>query len=174
MQTSVHLENKTEDFIKTEWDISMYMNRLPSTKMEVMILINNNFDQEVTKVVKDPKGNFIILEITVQKQRIILANIYGPNGDKPQFYKKLKQKIDEFETEKIIICGDWNVVLDSSLDTENYKTINNQNARSVVLSLLDNMDYMDAGRILNEDKKRFYLEKIIPWKKTGTFGLLSD
>ena len=32
----------------------------------VMILINNNVDQEVTKVVKDlPNGNFIILEIYV-------------------------------------------------------------------------------------------------------------
>ena len=94
-----------------------------------------------------------------------MANIYGPNGDKPQFYKNLKQKIDEFETEKIIICGDWNLVLDSNLDTENYKTINNQNARSVVLSLLDNMDYMDAGRILNEDKKGFTWKRLHPERK---------
>ena len=100
-----------------------------------------------------------------------MANIYGPNEDKPQFYKNFKQKTDEFETENVIICGDRNLVLDLSLDTENYKTINNPNARSVVLSLLDNMDYMDAWRILNEDKKRFDLEKITPWKKTGTFGL---
>ena len=50
-----------------------------------MVLINNNFDQEVTKIVKDPNGIYNILEITVQKQRITLANIYGPNEDNQCF-----------------------------------------------------------------------------------------
>ena len=59
----------------------------------VMVLINNNFDQEVT-MVRDPNGNFLILEISIQKQKNILVNMYGPNEDKPQFYKNRKQKID--------------------------------------------------------------------------------
>ena len=37
-----------------------------------MVLININFDQEVTKIVKDSNGNYIILEITVQKPKKIL------------------------------------------------------------------------------------------------------
>ena len=130
-----------------------------------MVLINNNFDQEVTKVVKDPNGNFIIMEIIVQKQKITLANIYGPNEDKPQFYNKLKQKIDEFENDNVIICGDWNLVLDPKVDTENYKSINNPNARAVVVSFLDNMDYMDAWRFLNEEKKGFTWRRLQPDKK---------
>ena len=99
------------------------------------------------------------------KKQHILANIYGPNENKPQFYKNLKQKTDEFETENVIICGDWNLVLDPSLDTENCKTIYNPNARSVVLSLLDNMDYTDAWRILNEDKKGFIWKRLHPERK---------
>ena len=88
------------------------MSGLLSAKRGEMILINNNFDQEVTKVLKDPNGNFMKFEITVQKQKIILANIYAPNEDKPQFYKILKQKLDEFENENVIIYGNWNLVLD--------------------------------------------------------------
>ena len=79
----VHIENKMENFIKNEWGYSTYLSGLSSNKRGVMVLINNNFDQEVTKVVKDPNGNFIILEIIVQKQKITLANIYGPNEDRP-------------------------------------------------------------------------------------------
>ena len=115
----------------------------------VMVLINNNFDQEVT-MVRDPNGNVLILEISIQKQKIILVNIYGPNEDKPQFYKNRKQKIDN---ENVLICGDWNLVIDPNVDKENYTTINNPNARLAALSFLENMDYMDAWRILNEDKK---------------------
>ena len=68
------------------------------------------------------------------------------------FYNNLKQTIDEFENDNVIICGDWNLVLDHSVYTENYKSVlNNPNARSVVVSfLLDNLEYMDVWRILNE------------------------
>ena len=112
-----------------------------------MVLINNNFDQEVTKVIRDTNGNFIILEIILQKQKITLANIYGPNEDKPQFYNNVKQKIDELGNDNVIICGDWNLVIDPNVDTENYKSINNRNARSVVVSFLDELEYMDAWRL---------------------------
>ena len=126
-----------------------------------MVLINNNFDQEVTKVVKDLNGNFIIFEIIVQKQKITLANIYGPNEDKPQFYNNLKQKIDEFDNGNVIICGDWNLVLDPKVDTENYKSVNNPNVRAVVVSFLDNTDYMDSWRFLNED----HVYKGFTWRR---------
>ena len=124
-----------ESFVKNEWGYSIYMSGLTSTKRGVMTLINNNFDKEVTKVVRDPNGNFLILEMYIQKQKIILVNIYGPNEDKPQFYKNLKQKINELEsfdgdTYNVVICGDWNLVIDPNIDTENYKSINNPNARS--------------------------------------------
>ena len=81
-----------ENFVKNEWGYSIYMSGLTSTKRGVKTLINNNFDQAVTKVVRDPNGNFLVLEMSIQKQKIILVNIYGPNEDKPQFYKKNKTK----------------------------------------------------------------------------------
>ena len=153
-----------ENFIKNEWGYSTYLSGLSRNKRGVMVLINNNFDQEVTKVLKDPNGNFVIFEIIVQKQKITLANIYGPNEDKPQFYNNLKQKIDEFDNDNVIICGDWNLVLDPKVDTENYKSVNNPNARAVVVSFLDNMDYMDAWRFLNEEKKGFTWRRLQPDK----------
>ena len=76
-----------------------------------------------------------------------------------QFYKNLKPKIDEFDNDNVIICGDWNLVIGPNIDAENYKTTNNPNARSEVLRCLEGMDYMDAWRILNEEKKRFQTQR---------------
>ena len=161
----MHIENKMENYVKNEWGFSVYLSGLTSNQRGVMVLINNNFDQEVTKVIRDTNGNFIILEIIVQKQKITLANIYGPNEDKPQFYNNLKQKIDELGNDNVIICGDWNLVIDPNVDTENYKSINNPHARSVVVSFLDELEYMDAWRLLNEDKKGFTWRRLQPEKK---------
>ena len=158
----MHIENKMENYVKNEWGFSVYLSGLTSNQRGVMVLINNNFDQEVTNVIRDTNGNFIILEIIVQKQKITLANIYGPNEDKPQFYNNLKQKIDELGNDNVIICGDWNLVIDPNVDTENYKSINNPNARSVVVSFLDELEYMDAWRLLNEDKKGFTWRRLQP------------
>ena len=96
---------------------------------------------------------------------ITLVNLYGPNEDRPMFYEDIKQKIKEFENDNVIICGDFNLVMDPDLDTENYKQVNNPKARIVVKDLLEELEYMDAWRILNEDKKGFTWKKLNPVRK---------
>ena len=107
----------------------------------------------------------MILEITIKGKKITLVNIYGPNEDRPQFYSNLKQKIEEFGNDRAIICGDWNLIIDPDLDCENYKHINNPKARDVVKEFLEDFDYMDAYRLINDDKKAFTWRKLNPEKK---------
>lgn len=158
----VHLENKLEKYIKGEWGYNLYLNGISSNRRGVMILINNNFEQEVGRVIRDQDGNYIIIEITIQGKAIILVNIYGPNEDKPQFYREIKQKVLELENDNVIFCGDWNLVLDQELDTNNYVNINNPRARAVVLDFLVEDSYVDAWRVLNQGKRVFTWRKINP------------
>jgi hypothetical protein len=46
-----------------------------------------------TKETKDPKGNFIILDVSTQEQRISLVALYGSNEDSPNFFQNLKSKL---------------------------------------------------------------------------------
>ena len=52
-----------------------------------------------------------------------------------------------------IICGGLNLIIDPELDCENYKHVNNPKARTVVKDLLDELEFMDAYRLINEEKK---------------------
>ena len=108
---------------------------------------------------------FLILEITIKGKKFTLVYIYGPNEDRPQFYDNIIQRIEEFDNDRAIICGDWNLIIDPVLDCENYKHINNPKARGVVKELLDDMDYMDAYRLINDNKKSFTWRKLNPEKK---------
>ena len=154
-----------ESYVKNEWGYKFFLAGLTSNKRGVMILLNNNFEHDIGRIVADPNGNFLILEITIKGKKITLVNIYGPNEDRPQFYSNLKQKIEEFGNDRAIICGDWNLIIDPDLDCENYKHINNPKARDVVKEFLEDFDYMDAYRLINDDKKAFTWRKLNPEKK---------
>ena len=151
-----------ESYVKNEWGYSMFMSGLTNNKRGIMILLNNNFQHEVGRVVKDPNGNFLIMEITIKGKKITLANIYGPNEDRPQFYSMLRQKVEDLDNEMIIMCGDWNLIIDPEIDCENYKHVNNPKARAVVMEFLEDFEYMDAYRIINDDKKGFTWKKLNP------------
>ena len=153
-----------ESYVKNEWGYSIFMPGLTNNKRGVMILLNNNFQHDIGRIVKDPNGNYLIMEITIKGKKITLVNIYGPNEDRPQFYSNIRQKVDEFDNDMTIICGDWNLIIDPDLDCESYKNINNPKARAVVKELLD-LDFMDAFRAINEEKRGFTWRKLNPEKK---------
>ena len=96
-------------------------------------------------------------------QKNTLVSIYGPNEDKTNFYKNHKQKIQDFGNENIIICGDWNLLLNPDIDTENYLHINNPRSRKDILKLIEEDNFIDAYRNLH-DEKGFIWKKINPEK----------
>ena len=66
---------------------------------------------------KDNIGNFLLAEVELQKEISVLCVIYGPNTDNPGFYIDLKNKLLPLNDTPLIICGDWNLVLDYSVHT---------------------------------------------------------
>ena len=85
----------------------------------------------------DKNGNFITLELNTKEKNITLVNLYGPNENKPDFYENIKQKVNEFGNEEVIICGDWNLCQDPETDCEIYLHINYPRARNIVLNILE-------------------------------------
>lgn len=132
----VHIQRSMESYVKAEWGFDAYFSSFSSNKRGVMVLINSNFDQKVENIKTDPSGNFIILDMVIQGKKITLVNLYGPNEDNPQFYNNLQHEVSEFDNEYVIMCGDWNLVLNPDVDTQNYLHINNPKARQVVLNLI--------------------------------------
>ena len=67
------------------------------------------------------KCNYIILNLSVNSKQFTLINIYGPNIDQPKFYEHIFHIIDSINNSTFIWCGDFNLVLNSELDYDNYK-----------------------------------------------------
>ena len=58
--------------------------------------------------------------MNIEGKKITLVNLYGPNDDKPELYENITRKLSKFENAQVIMCGDWNLVLDAEIDSKNY------------------------------------------------------
>ena len=53
-----------------------------------------------------------------------LENFYGPNHDSPNFYNTDTQIITVFENDQVIVCGDWNFIINPELGSDNNINVN--------------------------------------------------
>ena len=67
----------------------------------------NTFERKIISEYYDKDGRFLILLIEITDLApILLVNIYGPNKDDPVWFNKLFNKIDEYNIDHVILCGD--------------------------------------------------------------------
>lgn len=104
---------------------------------------------------KTMKEIFLAIDITIEENRVTIVNIYGPNFDNPCFYEKFRDIFFNLDNDYFILCGDFNLVLNPLLDTENYSNVNNPKARDKVLELMKDLQLVDYYRILSPSKNVF-------------------
>ena len=86
--------------------------------------------------------------------------MYGPNQDNPEFFNDLVfKKIIDWNPDFSIFAGDFNVVLNPSIDTKNYQRINNPNAMQALKNQIQQFNLIDIWRELHPDKRTFTWQK---------------
>ena len=162
----VHIQSQQESYVKAEWGNDAYFSCFISSSRGVLILPNNNFEYKVEKINSDVNGKYIILDINIEGKKFTLINLYGSNDDKPKFYKELRQKYKSLNNDNIIMCGDWNLVINPDLDTNNYLHVNNLRARNEVLdNIIEEDGFLDTYRIFHEEKREYTWSRRNPVRK---------
>ena len=170
-----HFDPKMENCIRAEWGYKSYFASYNSNSRGVAILFNNNLEFLVKKVYKDILGNYIFVTVTIMDREFLIVSLYGPNRDDPEFYAELEERINDVGLENIIIGGDWNLVLDYTLDYYNYKHHNNIKAQEQVDNLMINLDLLDIWRELYPEMRRYTWRRNTPLQQSRLdFFLISD
>ena len=105
----------------------------------------------------------------------MIVSLYGPNRDNPEFYAELEERISEVGFENLITGGDWNLVLDFTLDYYNYKHFNNAKAQEQVENLMINLDLLDIWREIHPEMRRYTWRRNTPLQQSRLdFFLISD
>ena len=101
--------------------------------------------------------------------------LYGPNDDRPIFYQNLAHDIAEFDNNSMILCGDWNLVMEQEKDTENYLHMNNPNAKRAVDTIIADFSLYDVWRMHHEELRKYTYRQYHPRKQSRLdFFLVSE
>ena len=154
-----HFTNELEPIVEAQWGYRCIFNSFASNSRGGAILFNNNFELKLHREKKDKEGNILALDLNIDDNRITIINIYGPNDDNPEFYENIREYLLEFDNDYYIVCGDFNLALNPTLDTFNYSNINNPRARNKLIEIMNDLNLVDYYRILNPDEKYIHGEK---------------
>lgn len=72
------------------WGFEIFISPGKTDSRGVAILFNNNFEYEIIQVPPDEIGNYLPIDLRIEKYNILIINKYGPNRDSPDFYENLQ------------------------------------------------------------------------------------
>ena len=95
-------------------------------KAGVAILISDKTDFKIKSVTRDKEGHYIMIKGSIQRENIIIINIYAPNIGAPQYIRQMLTAIKEEINSNTIIVGDFNTSL-TPMDRSSRQKINKGN-----------------------------------------------
>ena len=110
-----------ENVWKSQWRGELFFNHGSEHSRGVLTLVKEGLDCQLKVCKQDELGRYVILKGIVQSQPFIFVNSYAPNKVNKQcvFYDEIHNELAKVETHadhRIIIGGDFNVILNPDLD----------------------------------------------------------
>ena len=168
-----HFSEEIHSLITSKWGHKAYFSST-SSKKGLAILMNNNFEFTFVKLVTDDKGDFMLLQLKINDQTFTVVNLHSPNKDDPDFYDRVMGELKKTRSQELILTGDWNLVLNPELDSQNYKHINNPKRREKVIDMTNELSLVDIWRELNARCKRFTWRRSRPVLQQSRLDFFSD
>ena len=89
-------------------------------------------------------GNLIIIACKYDDHEFILANIYGPNEDDPEFFERLFERLSNLHSPNVLIIGDFNVTIDFTRDAQNNLLDPHHKARQIITQGMCKRDFLEC------------------------------
>lgn len=153
-----HSTKEVEKRWKTEWGGRIFYAHGTRASRGTCILLKKHLKTKIHFVERDPEGRYLIMDLSIRDTRYTIVNVYGPNEDRPQFYRNLFTKIQLFDNDNKILMGDFNLALDILRDKDprgtNYGGENLKQSAIELINFLEANDMVDIWREFNPDKFR--------------------
>lgn len=143
-----HLKRTAQVRLRCKWIGQIYHSNFSAKSRGTAILIRKGVPFKHNLTISDKEGRYVIVVGEVFSVPLTLVNVYGPNCDNPEFFKKVFDLIPNISDTNLIIGGDFNCVLDPYLDKSYSTKIVSSNSSKFLNSYITNSNMFDVWRIL--------------------------
>lgn len=144
----MHLAAKEDCRIRRRWQGTVSSAPFNSQARGVMTLIHRSIPLNVTKVISDKFGRFLIIQGSLYTECLNLVNIYAPNHDDPNFFNNLFLTLASLNGQ-YIIAGDFNCTLDPNKDKSTHSDSSHNKSRAIIHQFIKNLNLGDIWRDRN-------------------------
>ena len=150
-----HSETEVERIWNAEWGEKMLFSHGSANSKGVAILFKRKLKVEVVNHIADPEGRYIIANLKIKGNHNTIVNVCGPYTDQPSFWCTLFDHISENSCENVIIGGDYNTVLNPTIDWSSRGTDAISKSAVQILECAELFDYIDVWREKNPDTQMY-------------------
>lgn len=140
--------------IKRRWRGKVFPALVNSYARGVTILVHESIPFKVNKVIKEKFGRYLIIQGNLLEEQIILANIYAPNADDPNFFQNFFLILSTLPG-KYVVAGDFNCALDPANDRSSGAVESHIRSRATIQHFMKELNLIDIWREENPDDLKF-------------------
>ena len=162
MLQETHSSRQTEARWKNEFGGKIWFSHGQTNARGVAILCKRELQLEVKDIMRDNDGRYIIMRAQINGEKLLIANIYGPNRDTPGIFEEFFTKIDRSGIDRRIVVGDFNTTLDA-IDRSVATRHNNVQQARLINDKINELDFTDVWRIIQPDKPGYTWRRVHPY-----------
>ena len=149
-----HSDEASANIWRNEWGGEILFSHGTTQARGVAILFKKSSSLCVKEKGSDTDGRFAYCVVQDNSTNICIATVYSPNRDSPSFFTE-NLNICLKMSDKVMVTGDFNTVLDPSVDKSNADGTYNKQASEKIKQLMDEMYLEDIWRVHNPGVKRY-------------------
>lgn len=150
-----HIKQTEQRRLRSNWISQVYQSSFSSKARGVAILFCKSIPFRLSTVSADPSGRYILVSGHINSFPITCLNIYGPNFDDPNFFRKVFDLLPDPSSTNIIIGGDFNCYLDAYLDRSSTQAPHILHSVSTLNHLCKSLNLVDIWRLQNPSARDY-------------------
>ena len=158
----------------SEWGNKIIFANGDSNARGVAILCNNRISNNISDIVHDINGRYVIIKVDIENSSYVFCNIYAPNNNDPNFFRNVFEEINKLQGTFVVIGVDANVTIDPDLDRSSKKEPFVK-SHEVIRTTMKSKKWSDIWRLLHPSDRKFSWCKHFSgqWSRIDWF-LISD
>ena len=151
-----HLSDKEHLKLKREWVDQVYSASYKNGKKRgVAILFHKSVYFQKEELFQDDEGRIVMVVGKIDNTQITILNLYAPNEDHPQFFKKVASILADKAKGVLIVGGDYNCVTQGKQDRLPADTGPKMKKVLALQGMIEELGLVDIWRSLHPKERDF-------------------